>query len=120
MSEIKLSDEWDDWDQEFDYRVDYFKKMVDENPNEVFYNLLNAISTLNVSLQAPDIETYKKIVAEGVGMIYQKLPVFRFANLHRNANAKSWSHTFMLMADHQQEMGDVQDVEDEEPQEAPF
>ncbi len=86
MSEIKLSDEWDDWDQEFDYRVDYFKKMVDENPNEVFYNLLNAISTLDMSRQAPDFETYKKVVANGVGMTYQKLEVFRFPTMHRSVN----------------------------------
>ena len=64
MSEIILNDEWDDWDQEFDYRVDHFKKMVDEDCAVVFYSILDAISTLDMSLQAPDIETYKKVIAD--------------------------------------------------------
>jgi hypothetical protein len=106
MSEIILNDEWDDWDQEFDYRVDYFKKMVDEDCAVVFYSILDAISTLDMSLQAPDIETYKKVIANGMGMFYRKLPVFRFANMHRNANVKHWSETFMHLEDMKQETGE--------------
>jgi len=106
MSEIILNDEYDDWDQEFDYRVDYFKKMVDEDCAVVFYSILDAISTLDMSLQAPDFETYKKVVANGMGMFYKKLPVFRFANMHRNANAKHWMDVFNHNANIQQETGE--------------
>ena len=106
MSEIKLSDDWNDWDQEFDYRVDHFKKMVDEDCAVVFYSILNAISTLDLSNQAPDFETYKKVVANGMGMFYEKLPVFRFPNMHRNANSRYWSETFSHLADIQQETGE--------------
>ena len=80
--------------------------MVDEDCAVVFYSILNAISTLDMSLQAPDFETYKKVVANGMGMFYKKLPVFRFANMHRNANSRYWSETFSHLADIQQETGE--------------
>ena len=98
MSEIILNDEWQDWDQEFDRRIEYFKQEVNKDPF-VFYNILNAISTLTMRDQAKDFETYRAIVDDGVSIFLNKNPVFAFPNFHRNANWKHWGQHFMYADD---------------------
>lgn len=71
MSEIILNDQWEDYDKEYERRKEYFAQEVNKE-GYVFYNILNAISTLTMRDQAKDFETYRAIVDEGVSMLLNK------------------------------------------------
>jgi len=111
MSEIILNDQWEDYDKEYERRKEYFAQEVNKE-GYVFYNILNAISTLTMRDQAKDFETYRAIVDEGVSMLLNKNPVFAFPNFHHNANWKYWGQHFMYGEENNRDVDEVQTGED--------
>ena len=102
MSDIELNNNWDDWDKEYDFRVLHLDNQLrnEESVSKMFYNLLDATTTLNMSFDAPDSHTADLMRKEALGMLYRACPqVEGFPNMHRNANTKSWSIRFMELAE---------------------
>ena len=92
MSDIELNNNWNDWDKEYDFRVLHLDNQLrnEESVSKMFYNLLDATTTLNMSFDAPDSHT-ALMRKEALGMLYRACPqVEGFPNMHRNANT-TWS-----------------------------